>query len=248
MADALAHHPEGIAAIILEPLPHNIGCVPARPGFLARLRELATSYGSVLIFDEVITGFRHSLGGYQSVVGVTPDLSTFAKAMANGFPIAALAGKAELMDRFQPGAGVTFMGTYNGHPVGVAAALATIAELEDGGVHEHAFRLTSRVADGIGQIGHELGITMTVARFGSIFVPYFMEGTIERYDDLLRNDTQRDIWFRRTMSERGVFMMPLPLRRNCISGAHTDADIDRTLEVARDVLRALPASAASIGV
>ena len=230
---------ETIAAIFVEVIPHNIGCVPPRPGYLARLRDLADAYGVVLIFDEVITGFRHDLGGYQRICGVTPDLSTFAKAMANGYPIAALVGRREYMARFAPGGGVFFAGTYNGHPVGVAAALATIGELEDGSVHKHCFTLARQAADGLRQISQECGIPMTVACFGSVFVPYFMEGPIENYTDLLRNDTARDIGFRRGMCEHGIFMLPTALKRNHVSAAHTQADIDRTLETARRVLCSL---------
>jgi glutamate-1-semialdehyde 2,1-aminomutase len=235
---------EELAAIIVEIIPHNIGCVLPRPDFLRALRDLCDRQGIVLIFDEVITGFRHALGGYQSICGVTPDLSTFAKAMANGYPIAALAGKASLMDRFAPGGGVFFAGTYNGHPVGVAAALATIAELEDGRAHAHCFRLAARAAEGLRAIAAELGIPLTVVQFGSVFVPYFMEaagGIVERYEDLLANDTQRDLWFRTEMCRRGIFMLPQALKRNHVSAAHTDADIDRTLETAREVLGSLPA-------
>jgi glutamate-1-semialdehyde 2,1-aminomutase len=241
VAATLDQHADEIAAIILELIPHNIGCVLPRPEFLQALRELTRAHGVVLIFDEVITGFRHGLGGYQKISGVTPDLSTFAKAMANGYPIAALAGKAELMDRFGPGGGVMFAGTYNGHPVGVSAALATIATLEDGAVHRHCFDLASQAAAGIQQVGDELGIPIKVALFGSVFVPYFMGGPIESYTDLLRNDNARDVWFRRTMCERGIFMLPTALKRNHVSAAHTQADIDRTVETARAVLRAMPA-------
>jgi glutamate-1-semialdehyde 2,1-aminomutase len=236
---------DDIAAVLVEIIPHNIGCVMPRPEFLATLRELTRAHGVVLIFDEVITGFRHGLGGYQQICGVTPYLSTFAKAMANGYPIAALVGKAELMDRFGPGGGVFFAGTYNGHPVGVAAARATIAELEDGTVHEHCFRLARRAAEGLQAIAGELSIPMTVALFGSVFVPYFMEGPIESYTDLLRNDNARDIWFRRTMCEHGIFMLPTALKRNHVSAAHTEADIDRTLETAHKVLRGMPRAASS---
>jgi glutamate-1-semialdehyde 2,1-aminomutase len=241
IAETLSAPDHDIAAVVVEVIPHNIGCVLPRPEFLATLRDLTQRHGVVLIFDEVITGFRHALGGYQSICGVTPDLTTFAKAMANGYPIAALVGKRELMDRFAPGGGVFFAGTYNGHPVGVAAALATIAALEDGSVHEHCFDLARQAADGLEAIAREQGIPMTVARFGSVFVPYFMEGPIENYTDLLRNDTQRDIWFRRTMCEHGIFMLPTALKRNHVSAAHTAADIERTLETARRVLRAMPA-------
>ncbi|MEN9938256.1 MAG: hypothetical protein RLZZ387_4835 [Chloroflexota bacterium] len=244
LREAVEQRGDEIAAIIVEIIPHNIGCVLPRPDFLAALRASCDAAGIVLIFDEVITGFRHGLGGYQAICGVTPDLSTFAKAMANGYPIAALAGKAGLMDRFAPGGGVFFAGTYNAHPVGVAAALATIAALEDGSVHRHCFALAERAAAGLREIAAELGIPMTVAQFGSVFVPYFVEaerGPIERYEDLLANDTARDVAFRSAMCRRGIFMLPQALKRNHVSAAHVEADIDRTLEAARDVLRQLPA-------
>lgn len=241
IADFLERRGEEIAAVLVEVIPHNIGCVLPRPGFLQALRDLCDKFGCLLIFDEVITGFRHALGGYQKISGVTPDLSTFAKAMANGYPIAALVGKAEYMRRYEPGGGVFFAGTYNGHPHSVAAALATIAELEDGSVHAHCFALAERAANGIQQIADELGIPMTVARFGSVFVPYFMEGPIVSYSDLLRNDDARDVRFRRAMCARGIFMLPVALKRNHVSAAHTSADVDRTLEAAREVLRKLAA-------
>ncbi|ACZ42871.1 aminotransferase class-III [Thermobaculum terrenum ATCC BAA-798] len=230
-----------IAAVIVEVIPHNIGCVMPKEGFLEGLRTITHANGSLLIFDEVVTGFRHDLGGYQRICGVTPDLSTFAKAMANGYPIAALVGKAEYMERLAPGGGVFFAGTFNGTPSSVAAALATIRELEVGGVHEHCFQLAEMAANGLQEIASELGIVMTVARFGSVFVPYFMEGPIESYEDLLRNDTERDIWFRRSMCEHGVFMLPTALKRNHVGAAHTEADIAMTLEIARQVLSSMPA-------
>jgi glutamate-1-semialdehyde 2,1-aminomutase len=241
VSELLQQRGDEIAGVLVEVIPHNIGCVLPRPAFLQALRDLTTAAGALLIFDEVITGFRHSLGGYQKIAGVTPDLSTFAKAMANGYPIAALAGRAQYMDRFGPGGGVFFAGTYNGHPVGVAAALATIAILEDGSVHRTCFALAQQAGDGIQAISDELGIPMQVARFGSVFVPYFMTGAIENYTDLLRNDTARDVWFRRAMCDHGIFMLPTALKRNHVSAAHAATDIERTLETARSVLKALPA-------
>jgi glutamate-1-semialdehyde 2,1-aminomutase len=236
---ALAQRGESIAAILVEVIPHNIGCVLPTPAFLETLREEATRHGCLLIFDEVITGFRHDLGGYQRLCGVTPDLTTFAKAMANGYPIAALVGKAQYMDRYAPGGGVFFAGTYNGHPLNVAAALATISVLEDGSVHRQTATLCELAATGIEGIASELGISITVARFGSVFVPYFMEGPIRSYDDLLRNDTATDVAFRLGMCDRGIFMLPTALKRNHVSSAHTVEDIDQTLEIAREVLRGL---------
>ncbi len=240
---ALAERGESIAAILVEVIPHNIGCVLPTVEFLSTLREEATRHGCLLIFDEVITGFRHDLGGYQKLAGVTPDLTTFAKAMANGYPIAALVGKAQYMDRYAPGGGVFFAGTYNGHPLNVAAALATIAVLEDGSVHRQTAKLAERAATGIEGIARDFEITITVARFGSVFVPYFMERPIRSYDDLLRNDTATDVAFRLGMCERGIFMLPTALKRNHVSAAHTVEDIDRTLEVAREVLLNLKGTA-----
>jgi glutamate-1-semialdehyde 2,1-aminomutase len=241
VSDLLTKQGDDVAAILVEVIPHNIGCVLPRPEFLQALRQLCTETGALLIFDEVITGFRHALGGYQSIAGVTPDLSTFAKAMANGFPIAALVGRAQFMDRFGPGGGIFFAGTYNGHPVGVSAALATIGILEDGSVHRHCFDLAKQAADGIQQIADEVGIPMQVAHFGSVFVPYFFTGPVESFTDLLKNDTQADVWFRRTMCDHGIFMLPTAIKRNHVSAAHTQADIDRTLETARKVLHSMPA-------
>lgn len=233
---------DSIAAVFVEIIPHNIGCVLPTDEFLAALRQETDASGSLLIFDEVVTGFRHGLGGYQGIVGAEPDLTTFAKAMANGYPIAALAGKAKYMEMFGAG-GVFFAGTYNGHPMNVAASLATIAELEDGSVYAHTSALAKKAAEGISEIAGEHGIPMTVARYGSVFVPYFMEGPIETYTDLLRNDTAMDIAFRQGMCDRGIFMLPTALKRNHVSAAHTEADIDRTLETARVVLAEMPVTA-----
>ena len=149
--DAFASAAGDIAAVILEPIPHNIGAVLPKPGFLEGLRSLCTKHGTVLIFDEVITGFRHGLGGYQSIAGVTPDLTTMGKAMANGYPISAIGGRADLMDLFSttPGRPAFFAGTFNGHPGMAAAALATIRKLEREPVHEHIFKLGEKARSGL---------------------------------------------------------------------------------------------------
>jgi glutamate-1-semialdehyde 2,1-aminomutase len=229
-----------IAGIILEPIPHNIGCVMPTPEFLQGLRELATLHGTILIFDEVITGFRHGLGGYQKICGITPDLTTIAKSMANGYPCAALCGRSDLMERFQTAGGdVFFAGTYNGHPVGVAAALATIELLEDGQIHDALFRSGVRMAHELTALIERHGLKAHVAQFGSVFVVYFMEPPIENYTDILRNDNAMDVAFRREMVARGIFMMPLALKRNHLTAAHTEQDMARTLEAAEDVFRTL---------
>jgi glutamate-1-semialdehyde 2,1-aminomutase len=237
----VADNPDQVAAIILEPIPHNIGCVMPKQEFLEGLRALCDREGIVLIFDEVITGFRHNIGGYQAVCGVTPDLTTMGKAMANGFPIAAVGGKASILDQFNtnPGGKVFFAGTYNGHAGSVAAAIATIEELETGKVHEHIFRLGDRMRDGLQMIVDDLDLVWTVAGFGSVYTLYFMDGPVENYTDLLRNDGDLYVKYRQGLLDHGVFEMPMNLKRNHISYSHTDADIDRTLEAAEVVLKKL---------
>ena len=227
---ALVDH--DVAAIILEPIPHNIGAVLPQDGFLERLRELATAHGTVLVFDEVITGFRHGLGGYQSVCGVTPDLTTLGKAMANGWPVSALGGKAELMDLFSttPGRPAFFAGTFNGHPATAAAALATVDKLQREPVHEHVFRLGERARTGLQALYDRLGVPAVVSGFGSVFVSYFLEGPVVSYDDLLRNDVELFVGYRRELMKEGIFELPLNLKRSHFSYAHTDEDVDRLLE------------------
>lgn len=227
---ALEEH--DVAAIIVEPIPHNIGAVLPLPGFLERLRELATKHGTVLVFDEVITGFRHGLGGYQAVAGVTPDLTTLGKAMANGWPVSALGGKAELMDLFSttPGQPAFFAGTFNGHPATSAAALATIDKLEREPVHEHVFRLGERARTGLQALYDRLGVPAVVSGFGSVFVSYFLEGPVVSYDDLLANDVDLFVGYRRELMKDGIFELPLNLKRSHFSYAHTDEDVDRLLE------------------
>ena len=227
---ALSEH--DVAAIILEPIPHNIGALLPEPGFLERLRELATRHGAVLIFDEVITGFRHALGGYQSIAGVTPDLTTLGKAMGNGWPISALGGKAELMDLFSttPGRPAFFAGTFNGHPPTAAAALATIQKLEREPVHEHVFRLGDRTRRGLEALYGRLGVPAVVSGFGSVFLAYFLDGPVRSYDDLVANDVELFVGYRRELMSHDIFELPLNLKRSHFSYAHTDADVDRLLE------------------
>src|SRR5438876_1490694 len=223
---------QDVAAIIVEPIPHNIGAVLPQPGFLERLRELASAHGTVLVFDEVITGFRHALGGYQSIAGVIPDLTTLGKAMGNGWPVSALGGKAELMEMFSttPGRPAFFAGTFNGHPPTAAAALATIDKLQREPVHEHVYRLGERARAGLADLYARLGVPVVVSGFGSVFVTYFLEGEPSCYDDLLANDVDLFIGYRRELMKHGIFELPLNLKRSHFSYAHSDDDVDRLLE------------------
>ena len=229
-----------IAAVILEPVIHTIGCVVPTPAFMEAVRRTTTEQGAILIFDEVVTGFRHDLGGYQRICGVTPDLTTFAKAMANGYPVAAICGRADIMDRFntRPDGTVMFGGTYNGHPLAMAAALATIEILEadDGAVHRHLFRLGEAVRTGLEQIVDRVGLTARPTSFGSVFVTYFTDREVHSFDDALTSDEALYVGFHREMTQRGFLMLPLNLKRNHLMASHDDEDVARMLQAAEDVL------------
>ncbi|HET6847950.1 MAG TPA: aspartate aminotransferase family protein [Gaiellales bacterium] len=235
-----------IAAVIVEPIPHNVGALLPKDGFLEMLRELCTAHGSVLIFDEVITGFRHDLGGYQAICGVTPDLTTLGKAMANGYPIGALGGRRDLMESFSttPGRPVFFAGTYNGHPAMAAAALATISKLEREPVHEHLFGLGEAVRVGLREALGTVNVPHVVTGFGSVWVTYFMDAPADTYSDLLRNDVELFVGYRHELRKHGIFELPLNLKRNHMSYAHTRRDAERVIEAtAICVERVIAASA-----
>ncbi len=237
--ELFAQHPDQIAAVILEPVPHNVGALLPEQSFLEGLREITRKSGTVLIFDEVITGFRHALGGYQEICGVMPDLTTFGKAMGNGFPVAGLAGSAEIMTNFTPtGGAVMLAGTFNGNASSMAAAIATITVLKDPDVdfYGHVYRLGDRVRTGLQSIADANGIAARIAGLGSVFIPYFLDGEVRGYRDLLRNNDEAYATFHRRMIDKGSFMYPMALKRNHISLAHTEDDIDRTLAQAEEVL------------
>jgi glutamate-1-semialdehyde 2,1-aminomutase len=247
-----------IAGLITEPILQNIGVVKPEPGYLAGLRALADEFGFVLIFDEVKTGFRHALGGYASMVKVIPDLIVFGKAIANGYPIAAIGGRKELMDRFvdsSPARRVLLAGTYNAHPVPTAAAIATIERLisNRGVVYRHTEALGERVQSGLEDIFAALSIPAVVARQGSAFCWYFMDHLPKDWHDLASNHNfALDAAFRALLIDRGIYVFPVPPKQCSISAAHTTDNIDQTLEqmthAIRDAVETLAAhSAADVG-
>jgi glutamate-1-semialdehyde 2,1-aminomutase len=241
-------YPGEIAAIILEPIPHNIGCVMPEPGFLEGLRNLCDRHGAVLIFDEVVTGFRHALGGFQSISGVTPDLTTVGKAMANGYPIAAVGGRSDLMEMFSttPGNPVFYAGTFNGHPATVAAALATIEKLTNEPVHEHVFALGEQVRKELKELFKSLGVPAVVAGFGSIWVTYFLEPPVTTFTDLLRNDDELFVAYRLELLKHGIFEIPIKLKRNYLAFAHTEQHVDQLVSATEASVRAVLSRRATI--
>ncbi|MGO1740009.1 MAG: aspartate aminotransferase family protein, partial [Actinomycetaceae bacterium] len=209
--ELFSQHPDEIAGVILEPVPHNVGALLPEQSFLEGLREITRKHGTMLIFDEVITGFRHALGGYQEICGVMPDLTTFGKSMGNGFPVAGLAGSTEAMSNFTPAGGTVMLaGTYNGNASSMAAAIATIEVLKDPEVdfYGHVHRLGDRMRTGLQSIADDLGIAARMTGLGSVFIPYFLEGEVRGYRDLLRNDDEAYATFHRRMIDKGSFMYP----------------------------------------
>lgn len=225
-----------IAALITEPILQNIGIVHPRPGYLAELRKLADRYGFVLIFDEVKTGFRHAPGGYASIAGVQPDLVVYGKALANGYPMAALAGRSELMNYFvhpEPKRRVLLAGTYNAHPVPTAAAIATIEVLlaDNCAVYSRLESLGARLEAGVRKMVSDLGMTATLARQGSAFCLYLMDhAPVDWHDIAEHHDFAADATMRRALIDSGIYFFPLAIKQGSISAAHTEADIDATIE------------------
>jgi len=235
-----------VAALITEPILQNIGVVRPKPGYLAGLRRLADQFGFVLIFDEVKTGFRHSLGGYAAVSGVRPDLVVYGKAIANGFPLAVVGGKREFMDQLShpdPARRPFVAGTYNGHPVAVAAAIRTIEYLKDNeqAVYSHLESLGSRIEAGLTEIFARRGLAGCVVRQGSAFSFYFMDHEPADLHDLIEHhDFRKDLTLRRGLIERGIFFIPIATKQCSISAAHAAEDIEQTLQ-------ALDEATASLG-
>lgn len=232
-----------VAALITEPILQNIGVVKPKPGYLRGLRELADRFGFVLIFDEVKTGFRHAIGGYASLAQVIPDLVVFGKALANGYPIAALAGSRELMNLFvdpSPARRVLLAGTYNAHPVPTAAAVATIKRLlvNEGEVYRHTEELGQRIQSGLEEIFAKMEIPGVVSRQGSAFCWYFMDHWPNDWHDLAEyHDFETDTAFRKLLVDRGIYVFPLSPKQCSISAAHTADDIDLTLVQMEDALK-----------
>ncbi|ACT96451.1 aminotransferase class-III [Dyadobacter fermentans DSM 18053] len=234
-----------VACILLEPILQNIGIVKPLPGYLPELRKLADEEGFLLIFDEVKTGFRHALGGYQSICGVQPDLSTFGKAVANGYPLGVIGGKKKYMDYFvhpEKSKRVLIAGTFNAFPLTTAAAIATLEKLAspEHNVYEHVNQLGQVLEDGLHSIFSGMDKPFHVARQGSAFCVYFMDHAPMDFHDILKNhDFGFDKTYRLKLIEQGIFNFPLPIKQGSISFAHTLQDIEETLEKTEDVVQRL---------
>jgi glutamate-1-semialdehyde 2,1-aminomutase len=219
-----------IAAIILEPIPANAGLIMPKEGFLAFLREIATRYGAVLIFDEVMTGFRVARGGVQELMGVTPDLTCMGKVIGGGLPVGAFGGKAEIMDCLAPDGPVYQAGTLSGNPLAMAAGLRQLREMEKAKGWDHLEAIGARLEDGIRALLKENGLNYTLNRVGSMFCLFFTDKEIVNMDDVQGADMEAFKRFFWALLDEGVYFAPSPYETGFISMAHSFGDIDDTLD------------------
>jgi len=224
---------EEIAALIVEPVAGNMGVVPPAPGFLEACRDLCTRHGAVLIFDEVITGFRVAWGGAQERFGILPDLTTLGKIIGGGLPVGAFGGRREIMETVAPLGSTYQAGTLSGNPLAMAAGAATLTVLSEAGVYERLEALAHKVAEGLREAAESAGRPVTINRVGAMLTMFFHEGPVRSFADARRADTEAFAAYWRHMLESGVYLAPSQFESAMISLALSDGDIDRAASAAR---------------
>ena len=223
-------YPDQIAAIIVEPIVGNMGCVPPKISFLQGLREICKQNGIVLIFDEVMTGFRVALGGAQQLYGVKPDLTTLGKIIGGGLPVGAYGGRRDIMKLVAPSGPMYQAGTLSGNPLAMTAGYETLSILkEDPLLYERLEQLSARLSDGVARNIMELGLPVTQNRVGSMSTLFFAAGTVVDYQTALTSDTKRFGVYFRKMLEQGIYLAPSQFEAGFMSCAHTNEEIDRTI-------------------
>ncbi|MCB1018287.1 MAG: glutamate-1-semialdehyde 2,1-aminomutase, partial [Acidobacteria bacterium] len=232
-----AEHGDRIAAVILEPVVGNMGCVPPLPGFLQGLREITAKHGAVLIFDEVMTGFRVALGGAQQLYGVTPDMTTLGKIIGGGLPVGAYGGRRDIMEKVSPVGPVYQAGTLSGNPLAVAGGRATLEVLVNHPqIYADLDKRAARLAEGVLAAAQAAGEPLCINRVGSMLTFFFQSGPVTDWDSAARSDTARFARFFRGMLERGVYLPCSQYEAAFLSAALTDDDIEATIRIAAESL------------
>ncbi|MHB8756007.1 MAG: glutamate-1-semialdehyde 2,1-aminomutase [Candidatus Acidiferrales bacterium] len=235
-----AEHPNKIAAVIVEPVAANMGVVPPAPGFLEGLREITRRAGTLLIFDEVITGFRLCYGGAQSLYKIDPDLTTLGKIIGGGLPVAAYGGRAEIMNHVAPLGSVYQAGTLSGNPLAMRAGIEALKQLESPDFYERLNKKAEKFVDALRRAVRESGIAAQVNSSGSLATLFFSDAPVRNYADAKKSDTRRFAAFFRAMLQRGILLAPSQFESLFISAAHTEAELNRTLSAASESLREIP--------
>jgi glutamate-1-semialdehyde 2,1-aminomutase len=236
LSATFADQGDRIAAIILEPVVGNMGCVPPEPGFLEACRDLCTKHGTVLIFDEVMTGFRVAYGGAQARFGVTPDLTTLGKIVGGGMPVGAYGGRADIMDAVSPVGPVYQAGTLSGNPIAMASGIATLTTLRDENPYPALEDKTSRLCAGLAEAATQAGVAHSIGQVGSMFTLFFNPDRVVSFNESGRSDTARFAEYFWGMINHGVYLPCSQYEANFVSAAHSEDDISRTIEAATAVL------------
>ncbi|MEN9204322.1 MAG: glutamate-1-semialdehyde 2,1-aminomutase [Thermostichales cyanobacterium SZTDM-1c_bins_54] len=239
VAALFEQYPNEIAGVMLEPVVGNAGFIPPQPGFLEGLRELTQRYGALLVFDEVMTGFRISYGGAQQYFGVTPDLTTLGKVIGGGLPVGAYGGRKEIMQLVAPAGPMYQAGTLSGNPLAMTAGIKTLEILQRPGSYEYLTRITEKLIQGLLAIAEETGHPMVGGSISGMFGFFFTGDPVRNYEDAKKSDVQKFSRFHRGMLEAGVYLAPSQFEAGFTSLAHTEADVEKTLAAARQVLSRL---------
>ena len=244
---AFSKYKHQIACVIVEPVVGNMGCVPANGGYLANLRTITERENSLLIFDEVMTGFRVAYGGAQELYGITPDLTTLGKIIGGGLPVGAYGGPAEIMDMVAPLGPMYQAGTLSGNPLAMAAGIAMLKQLRDkkGEIYPKLEALSAKLVDGVAGVAKGAGVPLTASRVGSMFTWFFNSEQVTDWATASKSDTAAFGRFFRAMLEAGIYMPPSQFEAAFLSAAHSEADVDKTIAVAKDACAAAKASASS---
>jgi glutamate-1-semialdehyde 2,1-aminomutase len=237
----ISEHGADLAAVIVEPVAGNMGCVAPREGYLERLADLTRAAGALLVFDEVITGFRLAPGVAQQVYGVRPDLTCLGKIVGGGLPVGAYGGRADVMDQVAPSGPIYQAGTLAGNPLAMAAGIATIDHLRRKGPYEKLEALAIRLQVGLARAAQAAGVMLTVNRVASMWTPFFCRGPVTDYAGARASDTALFARFFRGMLEHGVYLPPAQFETAFVSDAHDEQDVDTTIDAAAVVLRGLKA-------
>ena len=223
-----------IACVIVEPVAGNMNLLPASLEFLQTMRRLCTQHGALLLFDEVMSGFRVALGGAQSIYGVTPDMTVLGKVIGGGLPVAAFGGRADLMQHLAPIGGVYQAGTLSGNPVAVAAGMATLEIIQQPGFYESLTKQTKKLTDGLSTVAKEVGLDFCANAVGGMFGIYFTQSVPTNYAEMMECDKNRFNTFFHLMLDRGVYLAPSAFEAGFVSAQHDDAIINETLRCARE--------------
>ena len=238
LRDAFAKHGNTIACVIVEPVAGNMNLIAPRPEFLQAMRELCTQYGAVLIFDEVMTGFRVGPGSAQGLFGITPDLSTFGKVVGGGMPLGAFGGRRDIMEKIAPLGPVYQAGTLSGNPLSVAAGLVTLKKIAAPGFYEHLTAKTQALVDGLSAAARTRGVTFSAQSVGGMFGLYFSATPPASYAEIMAADRDAFNRFFHAMLEKGVYLAPSAFEAGFVSAAHSDADIAATVAAADAIFAA----------